>query len=161
MGNGYPVAAFGGKREIMELVGDGITHGGTFSGNRLSMAAANAALDIFQKTDALEQVKKNGEKLQTAIGEVLSHYDLEFIFSGHPSMFSLMFTNHPPREYREWKTTDTWMFEEVAAGLVKRGVITDPDSREPWFMCAALTEEDIAEIANVLEDSVKDALENA
>lgn len=161
MGNGYPVAAFGGKREIMEHVGHGITHGGTFSGNRLSMAAANAALHIYQTTDALDRVRQNGEKLQTAIGEVLSHYDLEFVFSGHPSMFSLMFTDRPPREYREWKTTDTWLYEEVAAGLARRGVLTDPDSREPWFMCAVLSDQDIAEIANALEDSVKEALENA
>jgi len=161
MGNGYPVAAFGGKREIMELVGDGITHGGTFSGNRLSMAATNAALEIYQNTDALDQVKKNGEKLQTALGEVLSNYDLEFVFSGHPSMFSLIFGKETPREYREWKTTDTWFYEEVAAGLAKRGVITDPDSREPWFMCSVLSDEDIADIANALEDAVKDALENA
>ncbi len=161
MGNGYPVAAFGGKRELMQNIGSGVTHGGTFSGNRLSMAAANAALDIYQNTDALDQVKKNGEKLQTVIGEVLSNFDLEFSFSGHPSMFSLIFAREAPREYREWKTSDNWFYQEVAARLVKRGVITDPDSREPWFMCAALTDEDITEIATALEDAVKDALANA
>jgi glutamate-1-semialdehyde 2,1-aminomutase len=161
MGNGYPVAAFGGKREIMEQVGSGITHGGTFTGNRMSMTAAQTTLDILQNTDALERVRQNGEKLQTAMGEVLSHYDLEFTFCGHPSMFSFMFAAEAPKEYRDWKLHDNWMFEEVAAGMIRRGIMMEHDSREPMFMCSALTDEDIAETANVLEDSVKEALENA
>ncbi len=159
MGNGYPVAAFGGKREIMGQVGSGITHGGTFSGNRLSMAAANATLDILQNTDALDRVRQNGEKLQTAMGEVLSHYDLEFVFSGHPSMFSFMFAAEAPKEYRDWKLHDNWLFEEVANGMIRRGIMMEHDSREPMFMCSALTDEDIALTANALEDSVKEALE--
>ena len=161
MGNGYPVAAFGGKREIMSHIGRGISHGGTYSGNRMSMAAANATLEILQHTDAIDRVRINGEKLQTAIGEVLSNFDLDFTFSGHPSMFSFMFAAEAPKEYRRWKETDNWMYEEVAAGMLKRGVIMEQDSREPMFLCAALTDEDIAETQQALEDSVKDALANA
>ncbi len=161
MGNGYPVAAFGGKREFMGQVGSGITHGGTFSGNRLSMAAADMTLNILQNTDALDRVRQNGEKLQTAMGEVLSHYDLEFIFSGHPSMFSFMFAAEAPKEYRDWKSHDNWLYEEVANGMIRRGIMMERDSREPMFMCATLTDEDIAETANALEDSLKEALENA
>ena len=160
MGNGYPVAAFGGKREIMEQVGRGISHGGTFAGNRMSMAAANATLDILQNTDALDRVRINGEKLQTAIGEVLSNFDLDFVFSGHPSMFSFMFAAEPPREYRDWKKHDNRLYEQVAAGLLQRGIILEPDSREPMFLCAALTDEDIAETQSALEESVREALLN-
>jgi glutamate-1-semialdehyde 2,1-aminomutase len=47
LGNGYPIAAFGGQRDIMEQVGQGVSHGGTFTGNRLSLSAANATLDIL------------------------------------------------------------------------------------------------------------------
>ncbi|MCB0015061.1 MAG: aminotransferase class III-fold pyridoxal phosphate-dependent enzyme, partial [Anaerolineales bacterium] len=60
LGNGYPVAAFGGKRDLMSQIGDGVAHGGTYVGNRLSMAAANATLDIMQQTDALANVANNG-----------------------------------------------------------------------------------------------------
>jgi glutamate-1-semialdehyde 2,1-aminomutase len=158
MGNGYPVAAFGGRHELMGQVGRGISHGGTFAGNRMSMAAANATLDILQNTDALDRVRINGEKLQTAIGEVLSNFDLDFVFSGHPSMFSFMFTTEAPREYRDWKEHDNWLYEQVAAGMLKRGIILEQDSREPMFLCAALTDEDIAETQTALEESVKEAL---
>jgi glutamate-1-semialdehyde 2,1-aminomutase len=161
MGNGYPVAAFGGKRALMDEVGRGISHGGTYAGNRLSMAAANATLEILQDTDALDLVRINGEKLQTAIGEVLSNFDLDFVFSGHPSMFSFMFAAVPPREYRDWKEHDNWLYEEVAAGMLKRGIIMEQDSREPMFLCSALTDADIAETQTALEDSVKEALAKA
>jgi glutamate-1-semialdehyde 2,1-aminomutase len=95
------------------------------------------------------------------MGEVLSHYDLEFVFSGHPSMFSFMFAAEAPKEYRDWKLHDNWLFEEVANGMIRRGIMMEHDSREPMFMCSALTDEDISLTANALEDSVKEALENA
>ncbi len=158
MGNGYPVAAFGGKRKIMSLLGKGVTHGGTFCGNRLSMAAAKATLDIIDKTDALATVRRNGEKLQRALGEVLSHYDLAFSFSGHPSMFSIVFSSEPPREYRQWKHSDNRMYQSVAAGLQSRGIMVESDSREPWFLCAALSDADIAETASALDGAVQEAL---
>jgi glutamate-1-semialdehyde 2,1-aminomutase len=158
MGNGYPVAAFGGKAEIMGQVGKGVSHGGTFTGNRMSMVAARTTLDILQNTDALEQVRRNGEKLQAAIGEVLSHYDLTFTFSGHPSMFSFMFAAEPPKEYRDWKEHDNWLYEEVAAGMLRRGVMMEYDSREPMFICAALSDDDIEYTQTALEDAVRDAM---
>ena len=64
MGNGYPVAAFGGKREIMEQVGKGIGHAGTYSGNTVSMAAAEKTLEILSTTPALEDVAERGKQLQ-------------------------------------------------------------------------------------------------
>jgi len=158
LGNGYPVAAFGGKAEIMQHVGKGVSHGGTFTGNRVSMVAALTTLDILQNTDALEQVHRNGQKLQMAIGEVLSNYDLEFCFSGHPSMFSFMFAAEPPHEYRDWKGHDNRLFEEVAAGMVRRGIMMEYDTREPMFICAALTDEDIAFTAEALDGAIKEAL---
>ena len=50
-------------------------------------------------------------------------------------------------------------FNRVAAGMIKRGVMPEPDSREPWFMCAALSRQDIAETAMILEDALREALE--
>ena len=159
MGNGYPVAAFGGARDIMEQIGQGIAHGGTFTGNRVSMTAANATLDILQNTDALELVAQRGVELQEAITEILERFSLPFAISGHPSMFGFWFSEQPPREYRDWITTDHGLYNRVATGLIKRGVMPEPDSREPWFMCAALSRQDIAETAMVLEDSLREALE--
>lgn len=159
LGNGYPVAAFGGKRDLMSQIGEGVSHGGTYVGNRLSMAAANATLDIMLQTDALTNVANNGRKLQTAIREVLSLFDIPYVIEGHPSLFNIWFAEEPPYEFRDWKGSDHSFYDAVAAGLIARGVMPEPDSREPWFICEALSDQDIAETAQALEESVRAALD--
>jgi glutamate-1-semialdehyde 2,1-aminomutase len=158
MGNGYPVAAFGGKRDLMEQIGQGVSHGGTFSGNRVGMAAARATLNILAQTDALETVACRGETLQEAIRQVLTRTDLPFVISGHPAMFGFWFAEEAPQEYRDWRNSDRALYEKVAAGLIERGVMPEPESREPWFMCAALSAQDIADTAQALEDTLKEIL---
>jgi glutamate-1-semialdehyde 2,1-aminomutase len=158
MGNGYPVAAFGGQRDIMEQIGQGVSHGGTFTGNRVSMAAAKATLDILANTDALETVAERGRELQAAICEVLERTGLPFVISGHPSMFCFWFVEEAPQEYRDWLNTDHTLYEKVMTGLIERGVMPEPDSREPWFMCAALSTQDIAETVTALEDTLREVL---
>jgi glutamate-1-semialdehyde 2,1-aminomutase len=158
LGNGYPVAAFGGKREIMEQIGQGVSHGGTYAGNRVGMAAANVVLDILTQTDALEQVAQNGRALMAAISEVLAQFDLPFVVAGHPSMFSFWFGKNAPKEYRDWLNVDTALYHKVANGLIERGVMPDPDQIEPWFVCAALSPQDITDTANALEDTLREVL---
>lgn len=158
MGNGYPIAAFGGKRKIMSQIGRGVSHGGTFCGNRVSMAAANATLEIIMETDSLDTVAENGRKLQDAISEVLDRYGMPYVIEGHPSLFNIWFSEAPPYEYRDWKQSDHSFYDAVAAGLIERGVMPEPDSREPWFICEALSDEDIGQTAQVLDEAVRAAL---
>jgi glutamate-1-semialdehyde 2,1-aminomutase len=160
LGNGYPVAAFGGKRDLMEQIGQGVSHGGTFTGNRVGMAAANATLDILANTNALECVAERGRELQTAITEVLERTGLPFCVSGHPSMFSFWFSKEAPTEYRDWLASNRALYDDVAAGLIERGVMPEPESREPWFMCAAHSQQDIADTANALEDTLAEVLQS-
>ena len=62
LGNGLPVAAFGGKTKVMEVIGGGsVTHAGTFGGNGVSMAAANAVLDVLTETPVLKDLAKRGK----------------------------------------------------------------------------------------------------
>lgn len=158
MGNGYPVGAFGGRREIMAQLGQGVSHGGTYNGNRVAMAAANATLEIIQSTDALETVARRGSELQDAIAEVLGRFDLPFVFSGHPSMFIFWFAEQAPREYRDWKSSDHSLYDRMAANLIERGLLLEPDSREPWFLSEAHSTEDIADTVTALEDALRAAL---
>lgn len=158
LGNGYPVAAFGGRREIMEQIGQGVSHGGTFAGNRVGLAAAHATLDLLAHTDALETIAGRGRELQAAIREVLERSGLPFVISGHPGMFSFWFAEKAPQEYRDWLATDHRLYGQIAQGLIERGIMPDPDSREPWFICAALSAQDIADTATALEDTLDEAL---
>lgn len=155
LGNGYPVAAFGGKRELMKHITSGLVHGGTYCGNRVGMAAANATLDILINTNALETIYARGRELQSAWTEVLERFGIPFSVQGHPALPSFWFTEKPPREFRDYLLADHDLYGKVAMGLIERGVLPEPDAREPWFICEAHSHNDILEAANVLEDVMK------
>jgi glutamate-1-semialdehyde 2,1-aminomutase len=58
-------------------------------------------------------------------------------FVGHPAMSGLYFAEQPPRNYRDWKGSDYAFYDAAAKVLHDEGVLCEPDSREPWFVCAA------------------------
>ncbi len=108
--------------------------------------------------EVVDTVAERGRELQAAIGEVLERTGRPFVISGHPAMFSFWFTEKAPREYRDWSQTDHVLYDRVVGGLIERGVMPEPDAREPWFLCSALTQQDIADTATALEDSAREAL---
>jgi glutamate-1-semialdehyde 2,1-aminomutase len=160
MGNGYPAAAFGGRREIMSLLPDNVSHGGTYAGNRVAAAAAVKTLEIIRDTNALDTVHATGRRIQDGLREVLNEAGLPFHFTGHPAMFGVMFTDKVATEYRDWADTDHELYDAVAVGMMRRGAMPEPDSREPWFMCEAHAADDSVDVAvTAFEGALRDALD--
>ena len=160
MGNGYPAAAFGGRREVMQLLPDKVSHGGTYAGNRVAAAAASKTLSILRDTDALDTIHATGRRIQAGLREALNPTGLPWQFTGHPAMFGIMFTDQPVTEYRDWANTDHELYDAIAVGMQARGVMPEPDSREPWFMCEAHSKGDIVDrVVTAFEDSLKAALD--
>jgi len=160
MGNGYPAAAFGGRREVMGMLPKHVSHGGTYAGNRVAAAAASKVLSIMRDTDALGTVARNGLAMQAGIGEVIERRGLPHVFTGVPAMFGVMFTEQLPADYRGWAATDHELYDDVARGMFLRGAMPEPDSREPWFVCEAHAEGDIIDRVIVsFEGSLDSALE--
>lgn len=160
MGNGYPAAAFGGRAEVMSVLPDKVSHGGTYAGNRVAAAAAVKTLEILRDTDALDTVHAVGRRLQDGLREILNPVGLPYLFTGHPSMFGIMFTDTEPTEYRDWANTDHELYDAIALGMQARGAMPEGDSREPWFICEAHAEGDIVDrILTIFEESLDAALE--
>ena len=160
MGNGYPAAAFGGRQEVMSVLPDKVSHGGTYAGNRVAAAAARKTLQILRDTDALEKVHATGREIQAGLKEVIDEKGLPFHFTGHPAMFGIMFSDKVATEYRDWADTDHELYDAVAVGMHARGAMPEPDSREPWFMCEAHAEDDIADrVVTIFAESLDAALE--
>jgi len=160
MGNGYPAAAFAGRREIMSLLPDKVSHGGTYAGNRVAAAAATRTLEIIRDTDALDTIRRTGERIQDGVHEVANGRGLPHVFTGHPSMFGVMFADQIPTDYRGWAATDHDLYDLVAAGMIARGAMPEPDSREPWFMCEAHAEGDtIDRVVTIFEEALDQALD--
>jgi glutamate-1-semialdehyde 2,1-aminomutase len=160
MGNGYPAAAFGGTEDVMSVLPDKVSHGGTYAGNRVAAAASVATLKILRDTDALDSIHAVGRAVQAGLSEVINERGLPYVFTGHPSMFGIMFTDVVPTEYRDWANSDHDLYDAVAMGMHARGAMPEPDSREPWFFCEAHAREDIVDrVVNMFADSLDAALE--
>jgi len=160
MGNGYPAAAFGGTEEVMSMLPDHVSHGGTYAGNRVAAAAAVATLQILRDTDALETVHATGRRMQDGLKEILNPTGIPYVFTGHVSMFGIMFTENDPSEYRDWANTDHELYDAIAVGMHARGAMPEPDSREPWFMCESHAKGDLVDRAlTAFSDSMDAALE--
>ncbi len=74
-------------------------------------------------------------------------------------MFGVMFTDVEIREYRDWVKTDHELYDAIAVGMQARGAMPEPDSREPWFLCAAHDDADESQILDAFVGSLDAALE--
>ena len=161
MGNGYPVAAFGGRKEVMDVIGShegGVVHGGTYTANLIGLSAANATLDILQNTNALKTVEAVGGDIMKVLGRVFSSAGIEHTFAGPASMFGVHFTSIEPTNYRDWKVSDSSLYEKFAWNLIELGVMLEPDCREPWFICESHRELDLNWLEKVATTSINKAL---
>jgi glutamate-1-semialdehyde 2,1-aminomutase len=139
MGNGYPISALAGREDIMRRIGgdNGIAQGGTYAAHSVPLAAVEKTLEILDETDTLEQIADYGRRLQQGISGILSGRGVAHVFSGHPSMPGLFFTETAPRNFRDWAKTDYEFYDDMALELNELGILCEPDSREPWFVSAA------------------------
>ncbi len=136
--NGYPIALVAGREEVMRTFRyGGASHGGTYTAHSVSLAAAEECLRILDETPALETLANYGERLKAGISTILNARNIVHSYTGHPSMFGLFFAEKAPDNYRDWKTSDYSFYDTMAYHLHDLGVICEPDSREPWFMCEA------------------------
>jgi glutamate-1-semialdehyde 2,1-aminomutase len=92
------------------------------------------------------------------IGDVLTEAGLPHVVTGVPSMFGIFLgSDEEPHDFRDYLAGDGELYEEISIGLNRRGIQPDADGREPWFLCYALSEEDVAETLNAFNDAVKEA----
>ena len=132
MGNGFPIAAIGGKTKIMDGIGYGqIAHGGTYSGNTAGAAAAIATLDILENEPVIESINQNGKRLMDGIDQILNEAGIPHAMTGVSSIFGYIIgTDQEPTEFRHYANGDDELYEELAMELIRRGVQPDSDGRE-------------------------------
>ncbi len=164
MGNGYPVACFGGRADVMDVIGagGGVVHGGTYTGNLVGLSASLATLEILKETDALEVAATMGAAIQASLGRVFEGAGVAHRFTGPDAMFGVHFTaDEVPSNYRDWKRTDSPLYTAFAWNLIERGVMLEPDSREPWFLCEAHRALDLSWFEAVATEAMEVALTKA
>jgi glutamate-1-semialdehyde 2,1-aminomutase len=154
LANGYPISVLAGREAIMRKIGRGVAHGGTYTAHSVSLAAAEKTLQILAETDALERVADYGTRLRVGMRTVLNARGIAHSFVGHPSMSGLYFAHEPPRNYRDWKSSDYSFYDATARVLHEERILCEPDSREPWFVSAAHDDSCLKETLTAFEVAV-------
>ncbi len=159
MANGYPISAVCGREDMMRLFGNGVVHGGTYTGHGVSLAAAERTLQILEETPALENIARYGRRLREGLGQILLRRGIPHSFAGHPALSGLFFAPTPPKDYREWVKTDYTFYDTMAPKLHDLGILVEPDSREPWFMCEAHDDTCLTATLSAFERAVDQTLD--
>jgi glutamate-1-semialdehyde 2,1-aminomutase len=154
IGGGFPLAAFGGKREVMEVVVDGrMAHFGTYNGNPLVMAAARA-VDELCTQEALDGAEAINLRAMNAIAGVISEYELPAHTVGLGVKGCITWSTTPVRNYRDYKATDFDLaFAQWIHGI-NRGVLLPPGLDEQWLISVMHSESDAMHYADVFAEFV-------
>lgn len=159
MGNGFPVAAIAATGDFVEgWRQGGIAQAGTYSGNGIASAAAKATVTKLLTGEPLAAVEKTGRSLMEGLEKVLADKGVESQITGVPSMFSIFIGEGEMKEFRDASRHDEDLYEKILMGMIKKGVMPCPDAKEPWFVCAAHTDEDVATSLQVFEESLGECL---
>ncbi len=144
IGGGLPLAAFGGREEVMAAVTDGrMAHFGTYNGNPLVMAAA-AAVDEVCTEEALAAAEEVNDVALRALDALITRYEMPAHTVGFGVKGAVTWSTTPVRNYRDYKRTDFGIAELSWLWGVNRGILTPPGLDEQWLVSLAHTPADMA-----------------
>ena len=155
IGAGMPVGAYGGRKEIMEMVAPSgpVYQAGTLSGNPIAMAAGLAQLKIlWEDQDIYKRLFQKGEILFEGIRKIFVEKEIGYQVNAVASLGSIFFTETPVRDYQSAKTSDTAAFSKYFEYMLEHGVHLAPSQFEAIFLSDAHTEEDIHQFLELINN---------
>jgi glutamate-1-semialdehyde 2,1-aminomutase len=157
IGGGLPVAAYGGKRHIMEHVAPlgPVYQAGTLSGNPLAMRAGLATLPKLEASGFYEAVSSRTERLAEGLRAGLKESGVDGVVNVAGSLLTIFFANGPIRSYSDAKKSDTAQFAKFFQAMLARGIFLPPSQYEALFVSAAHTDTDIDQTIRAAHDSFK------
>ncbi|WP_062117579.1 aspartate aminotransferase family protein [Aureimonas sp. AU40] len=145
LGGGFPVAAVGGRREIMDLVSDGtVSLAGTYTANGIAVAAANATLDELNEPGAYERLYAVSDRLRHGLEEIFKASGLPAHVVGLGPVLQVWFSDAPIHNYRDAERhADQDMFRRWWLGMIERGILFHPGAYENLFVSFAHSDLDV------------------
>lgn len=146
IGGGMPVGAFGGRRDVMQMIAPSgpVYQAGTLSGNPVAMAAGLKTLELLEDPAIYPQLNARTEQLVTGLQQLADEAGIPFTTNHVGSMFGFFFTEEKKvTNFKQVMAGNIPRFNQFFHGLLKRGVYLAPASYEAGFMSVAHTEEDI------------------
>ncbi len=160
MANGYPIAAFGGRREIMmrftTVPGGDVFYGGTYNGNQAGVAAALATLDELEQRNVYEHIFALGERMRTGLCEISKRSSIPTAVSGYGSLYVLNFLEGDGRfaSYDDAVLNDKDLQVRYRQELIRRGVFEMPENSGRNHISFSHTTEDIDRTLEIAEEAL-------
>ena len=158
LGGGFPLAAFGGKKEIMQNLSPvgKVYQAGTFSGNPVSATAGFTALNILsqKKNEIYPKLEKNCQELKKALTDLAVTHKVPAQVYNIASMYQVFFTKEPVIDYACAKQSDTKIFTTYFHELLRQGVFIPPSQFETCFLSTAHSEEDLKFTINAFDKAL-------
>ncbi len=150
IGGGFPVAAYGGRRDLMERVApEGpVYQAGTLAGNPVAMTAGNATLRALARPGVFDRIVASAERLATGLEDGCRAAGIHGVVTRVGTMLSLWFAERSPRNLEQAKATDTERWKRYFGAMLRNGVHLPPSPFEAWFVGLAHTD---AVVDRVLE----------
>jgi glutamate-1-semialdehyde 2,1-aminomutase len=161
IGGGMPVGAFGGKKEIMQHISPlgNVYQAGTLSGNPIAMIAGYTMLKTLKENPSIyQQLEESTTYLHNGLNEVLKASGTPYVINQLGSMISVHFSDHPVTDFSSAATANNELFKKFFHAMLKRGVYLPPSAFETWFLCNALTKEDIDFTIHTTKESLQEIL---
>lgn len=158
MAAGYPIAGFGGKKEIMDLIATKkVAHMGTYNSNSLCLSAAIATINELSKNngEVYTRMTKIGNTLIQGIKRIFLENDISVVLQGFGTFFSVLFLDKPALSYRDTLNINKALYTKFWVRLLDKGIRTWPSARGLWYISTAHTEEDIEITLGAIRDVVK------
>lgn len=162
IGGGLPVGAYGGKREIMEMVSPSgpVYQAGTLSGNPLAMNAGFAALTyIKDHPEVYDQLEEKSAYLANGIKDSVKNAGKNFQFNRIGSMMTLFFTEEKVTDYNSAIKSNTELFGRYFHEMLKRGIYLPPAQFEAMFISTAHSKEELEKTIQASEEALKKILQ--
>jgi glutamate-1-semialdehyde 2,1-aminomutase len=160
LGGGLPIAAFGGRREIMEKLSPlgGVYQAGTYSGNPVSVAASLATLQSLKRRagQLYPTLERSGEQVRRGISDLIESAKLTAQVNGLSSMFQIFFTDQPVTDYDSARTADTARFNKYFQSLLASRVFVPPSQFETCFLATSHADDEIQLTLDVIGSSLRD-----
>ena len=163
IGGGLPVGAYGGRKEIMQVVAPlgGVYQAGTLSGNPVAMHMGLNILHHLQENKSVyAQMEERAKQLQVGFEENISETKTKATTTRIGGMLCMFFAENKVESYADVMTSDTGMYARYFDGMIRRGVLMPPAQFEGIFLSAAHTKKDIDKTIKihreVLWEMVKD-----
>ena len=157
LGGGLPLAAYGGRRDLMDQIApEGpVYQAGTHAGNPLAVQTGLATLKVLKNAQTYEQLEERGAALENGVQEIAARYEVPLRFNRVGSMFTLFFTASSVRDLASAQTANTKMFTRFFNLMLEGGIYLPPSQFEAGFISLAHSTKDLEDTIEAADRALK------